>query len=98
MMYSAVTQNNGLVKVGTTDHILGETERALNIRIGQTLYGEPITSFFPKRACKTQPNAKGGLDIFVPGHLLKGRQCNVGSTAQMQTSYAGYGDWEDNHF
>lgn len=49
-MYSATPSKNDLVKVSSMKHILGETEKALHLRIGQTLYGEPITAFFPKSA------------------------------------------------
>lgn len=38
-----------LVRVCSDSHILGETEKAIKVRIGQTLYGEPITTFYPKQ-------------------------------------------------
>lgn len=39
---------NDLVRVCDNRHILGETDKAIKVRIGQTLYGEPITTFYPK--------------------------------------------------
>ena len=39
---------NGLVRVCDDRHILRETDKAIQVRIGQTLYGEPITTFYPK--------------------------------------------------
>lgn len=87
-------KSNDLVKVSNTRHILGETERALHIRVGQTMYGEPITAFFPKVACKTRGDGKGGVDIYVPRHLMRGHQCYIGETAQNHVgSYAGFEDW-----
>ena len=41
----------GLVRVCDGRHILGQTEKAIKVRIGQTLYGEPITTFYPKSMC-----------------------------------------------
>ena len=43
-----IPQNEGrndLVRVCDNRHILGETDKAIKVRIGQTLYGEPITTF-----------------------------------------------------
>lgn len=36
---------NDLVRVCDNRHILGETDKAIKVRIGQTLYGEPHHNF-----------------------------------------------------
>lgn len=36
-----IPQADGLVRVCDDRHILGETDKAIKVRIGQTLYGDP---------------------------------------------------------
>lgn len=67
-----------LVRVCSDNHILGETEKAIKVRIGQTLYGEPITTFYPKQYCQIKSNSRGGFDLFVPKWVNRDRRCCVG--------------------
>ena len=67
-----------LVRVCDDRHILGQTDKAIKVRIGQTLYGELITTFYPKSMCQTTPNSRGGFDIYVPKWLNRDRRCTVG--------------------
>lgn len=68
-----------LVRVCDNRHVLGQTDKAIKVRIGQTLYGEPITTFYPKSMCQILPNGRGGYDVFVPKWVNHSRQCVVGS-------------------
>ena len=64
-----ISQNasrNGLVRVCDDRHILRETDKAIQVRIGQTLYGEPITTFYPKSLVQILYKLGGGYDIYVP--------------------------------
>lgn len=98
-MYSVTPPKNDLVKVSSMKHILGETEKALHLRIGQTLYGEPITAFFPKSACKTRPDGRGNVEIYVPAYMLRRRESYIGNTAHNHVgSYEGFADWSDADF
>ena len=70
--------NTDLVKVCSDRHIVGQTDRAIKVRIGQTLYGEQITTFYPKSMVLTKPNSFGGYDVFVPRWVNRKRECQVG--------------------
>ena len=48
----SMEKNVDFVKVCDDRHILGQTEKAIQVRLGQTLYGEPITTFYPKQFCQ----------------------------------------------
>lgn len=63
---NCVPDSGDLVRVCDDRHILGHTEKAIKVRVGQTLYGEPITTFYPKSMCQIRPNCRGGYDVFVP--------------------------------
>lgn len=52
-----------------------KTELAIMVRVGQTLYGEPIYTWLPKSAIQTRPSPTGGRDIYIPRHMCKARQC-----------------------
>ena len=67
-----------LVRVCDDRHILGQTDKAIKVRIGQTLYGEPITTFYPKSMCQVRYKAGGGYDLFVPKWVNRDRKCAVG--------------------
>lgn len=78
-----------LVKVCDDRHILGQTDKAIKVRIGQTLYGEPITTFYPKSMCQIRPKAGGGYDVFVPKWVNRDRKCAVGEfDAAVQPGFA----------
>lgn len=73
------TQVDGdLVKVCSDRHIEGHTEKAIKVRIGSTLYGDPIFTFYPKSMVRTKPNRDGGYDVFVPKWVNRDRRCTVG--------------------
>lgn len=76
--FSGITPATDLVKVCDDRHILGQTDKAIKVRIGQTLYGEPITTFYPKSMCQVRPKAGGGYDVFVPKWVNRDRKCAVG--------------------
>lgn len=67
-----------LVRVCDDRHIIGHTERAIKVRVGQTLYGEPITTFYPKSLCQIRPKGMDGYDVFVPKWVNRDRRCFVG--------------------
>ena len=67
-----------LVKVCDDRHIIGQTDKAIQVRIGQTLYGEPITTFYPKQFCQVRPKAGSGYDVYVPKWCNRSRTCRVG--------------------
>lgn len=67
-----------IVKVCDDRHILGQTDKAIQVRIGQTLYGEPITTFYPKSMCQIRPKIGGGYEVFVPKWVNRDRKCKVG--------------------
>lgn len=67
-----------LVKVCDNRHIIGETNKAIKVRIGQTLYGEPITTFYPKSLCQIRYKCNGGFDVFVPSWANHDRRCYLG--------------------
>jgi hypothetical protein len=67
-----------LIRVCDDRHILGQTDKAILVRIGQTLYGEPITTFYAKSMCQIRPRAGGGYDVFVPRWVNRDRRCRVG--------------------
>jgi hypothetical protein len=73
-----IPQNADLVKVCDDRHIIGQTDKAIKVRIGQTLYGEPITTFYPKSLCQIRPKVGGGYDVFVPKWMNRDRKCMVG--------------------
>lgn len=76
--YREVPVANDLVKVCDDRHILGQTDKAIRIRIGQTLYGDPITTFYPKCLCQIRPKVGGGYEVFVPKWCNRSRNCRVG--------------------
>lgn len=73
-----IPENSDLVRVCDNRHILGQTDMAIKVRIGQTLYGEPITAFYPKSLCQIRPKPNGGYDVFVPKWVNRDRRCRVG--------------------
>jgi hypothetical protein len=73
-----IPQTVDLVKVCDDRHILGQTDKAIKVRIGQTLYGEPITTFYPKSMCQIRPKVGGGYEVFVPKWVNRDRKCAVG--------------------
>lgn len=78
--FSGVTPATDLVKVCDERHIIGQTDKAIKVRIGQTLYGEPITTFYPKSLCQIRPKVGGcGYELFVPKWMNRDRKCMVGS-------------------
>lgn len=76
--FSGVTPTTEFVKVSDDRHILGHTDKAIQVRIGQTLYGEPITTFYPKQFCQIRYKAGGGYDVYVPKWCNRKRLCRVG--------------------
>lgn len=74
-----MSETNDLVRVCDDRHILGYTEKAIKVRIGQTLYSEPITTFYPKSLCQIKPNCRGGYDVYVPKWVNRDRKCSVGN-------------------
>lgn len=48
------------------------------VRVGQTLYGEPICAFYPKSMCQTRPKPGGGYEVYVPKHLNRDHRCQIG--------------------
>lgn len=76
--FRGITPATELVKVCDDRHILGQTDKAIKVRIGQTLYCEPITTFFPKSMCQIRPKAGGGYEVFVPKWMNRDRRCTVG--------------------
>lgn len=84
-----IPNNADLVKVCDDRHILGQTDKAIKVRIGQTLYGEPITTFFPKSMCQIRPKVGGGYEVFVPKWMNRDRKCAVGGfDATVQPGFA----------
>ena len=73
-----VSDTADLVRVCDDRHILGQTDKAIKVRIGQTLYGEPITTFYPKSMCQVRYKVGGGYDLFVPKWVNRDRKCAVG--------------------
>lgn len=73
-----MSDNTGLVRVCDDRHIVGHTDKAIKVRVGQTLYGEPITTFYPKSMCQIRPRVGGGYDVFVPKWVNRDRRCSVG--------------------
>lgn len=67
-----------LVRVCDNRHILGQTDKAIKVRVGQTLYGDPITTFYPKSMCQIRNKPGGGYDVFVPRWVNRDRRCAVG--------------------
>ena len=74
----SMEKNVDFVKVCDDRHILGQTEKAIQVRLGQTLYGEPITTFYPKQFCQIRYKAGGGYDVYVPKWCNRNRTCRVG--------------------
>lgn len=70
---------NDLVRVCDNRHILGETDKAIKVRVGQTLYGEPITTFYPKSMVQIRYKPSGGYDVYVPKWVNRDRRCFVGN-------------------
>ena len=84
-----IPQSADLVKVCEDRHIMGQTDKAIKVRIGQTLYGEPITTFYPKSMCQIRPKVGGGYDVFVPKWVNRDRKCAVGEfDAAVQPGFA----------
>ena len=73
-----VSDTADLVRVCDDRHILGQTDKAIKVRVGQTLYGEPITTFYPKSMCRIRSRMGGGYDVFVPKWVNRDRKCAVG--------------------
>ena len=69
---------NDLVRVCDNRHILSETDKAIKVRIGQTLYGEPITTFYPKSMVQILYKPNGGYDVYVSKWVNRDRRCAVG--------------------
>lgn len=69
---------NDLVRVCDNRNILGETDKAIKVRIGQTLYGEPITTFYPKSMVQILYKPSGGYDVYVPKWVNRDRRCAFG--------------------
>lgn len=76
--FSGITPATDLVRVCDDRHILGQTDKAIKVRIGQTLYGDPITTFYPKSMCQIRYKTGGGYDVFVPKWVNRDRKCAVG--------------------
>lgn len=76
--FHEVPECGDLVRVCDNRHIIGHTDKAIKVRIGQTLYGQPITTFYPKSMCQMRPRADGGYDIYVPKWINRDRRCVVG--------------------
>lgn len=74
-----IPQPVDLIRVCDDRHILAQTDKAIKVRIGQTLYGEPITTFYPKSMCQIRHKAGGGYDVFVPRWVNRDRKCAVGN-------------------
>lgn len=72
------TDGQDLVRVCDDRHIMGQTDKAIKVRIGQTLYGEPITTFYPKTMCQIKSKAGGGYEVYVPRWVNRDRKCAVG--------------------
>lgn len=73
-----VSDNADLVRVCDDRHIMGQTDKAIKVRIGQTLYGEPITTFYPKQMCQIRNKPSGGYEVYVPKWVNRDRRCCVG--------------------
>lgn len=73
-----VADTGDLVLVCSDRHILGQTDKAIKVRVGQTLYGEPITTFYPKQMCQIRGREGGGYDVYVPKWVNRDRRCQVG--------------------
>lgn len=87
--YRSIPQNTDIVKVCDDRHILGQTDKAIQVRIGQTLYGEPITTFYPKSMCQIRHKLGGGYEVFVPTWCNRMRKCTVGDfSATVQPGFA----------
>lgn len=70
--------DNTLVKVCSDRHILGHSEKAIRVRVGQSLYGDPIDTWYPKRYCQVKYTATG-YDIYVPAWINNNRVCQINS-------------------
>lgn len=68
----------GLVHVCDDRHIIRETDKAIMVRIGQTLYGKPITTFYPKSLCRIRYKDDGSYSIYAPQWTNRSRTCVVG--------------------
>lgn len=77
--YREIPEPSDLVRVCSNNHILGYTDKAIRVRIGQTLYGEPITTFYPKSLCQIRGRNDGGFDVYVPKWCNHRRGCMVGN-------------------
>ena len=73
-----IPQAADLVKVCDSRHIIGQTDKAIMVRIGQTLYGDPITTFYPKSMCQIRSKPGGSYEVFVPRWCNRNRTCRVG--------------------
>lgn len=73
-----MTDSNNMIRVCDSRHVVGYTEKAIKVRVGTTLYGEPITTFYPKSACRIRYKSEGGFEVWVPKWLNRDRRCAVG--------------------
>lgn len=76
--FREVSDSADLVKVCEDRHIIGQTDKAIQVRVGQTLYGEPITTFYPKSLCQVRFKPNGSFELFVPKWVNRDRRCAVG--------------------
>ena len=76
-----------LVKVCDHRHIICETEKAIKVRIGQTLYGEPITTFLPKKICQILYRDSGGFDVYIPEWATRNRNCFIEKNIPIQPGF-----------
>lgn len=76
--FRKMCSSTDLVKVCDDRHIMGETDKAILVRVGQTLYGEPITTFYPKSQCRIKYRANGSYEVYVPKWCNRVRNCRVG--------------------
>ena len=80
-----MNDDTDLVRICDSRHILGQTDKAIKVRVGQTLYGEPITAFYPKSLCRTKPRVDGGYDVFVPKWANRDHRCHIGEFWECDT-------------
>lgn len=73
-----MVESNDMIRVCDSRHVLGYTEKAIKVRVGTTLYGEPITTFYPKSACRIRYKGDGGFEVWVPKWVNRDRRCTVG--------------------
>ena len=76
--FNEVPDTSNMFRVCDNRHIIGSTDKAVLVRIGQTLYGEPITTFYPKSMIQVRYKESGGYEVFVPKWLNRNRRCTVG--------------------